>query len=104
MVSPEVTIVWEFTARAGKEDEFERIHGPHGDWAVLFKKGAGYLGTQLYRSRKAAQVFLVIDRWRSPQAFAEFKTLFSEEYRALDLRCEELTDEETHIGDFNEIV
>ena len=99
-----LTIVWQFTVKAGKEEDFDRIYGPNGNWAVLFRKAAGYSGTELHRSREIPARYLVIDRWESPEAFKRFKEQFKEEYRTLDLRYEELTEKEEHIGNFTPVI
>jgi enamine deaminase RidA (YjgF/YER057c/UK114 family) len=95
-----LTIVWQFTVKSGKEDVFERIYGPNGDWALLFRKADGYRRTELHRNRNLPRSYVVIDRWESPEGFKRFKERFKEEYRALDIQCEELTEKEEHIGDF----
>jgi enamine deaminase RidA (YjgF/YER057c/UK114 family) len=95
-----LTIVWQFTVKSGREEDFERIYGPNGNWAVLFRKADGYRGTELHRNRNVPRSYHVIDRWESPEAFKHFKESFKGEYRALDIRCEELTEKEEHIGDF----
>ena len=95
-----LTIVWQFTVKSGKEDVFERIYGPNGDWAVLFRKADGYRRTELHRNRNVPRNYVVIDRWESPEGFKRFKERFKEEYRTLDIQCEELTEKEEHIGDF----
>ncbi len=103
MAAPQLTIVWQFTARAGKERQFEEVYGPEGEWAVLFRTAEGYLGSHLYQSAQGPRRYLVVDRWTSAEAFAEFKRASGEQYRALDARCEELTEAEVHLGDFTEI-
>ena len=103
MPSEGLTIVWRFAVKSGKEEEFERIYGPNGDWAVLFRKAAGYYGTELHRNREIPRTYVVIDRWESLDAFKQFKERFKDEYPALDLRCEELTEKEEHVGDFSPI-
>jgi len=99
MPSEGLTIVWRFAVKAGKEEEFERIYGPNGDWAVLFRKAAGYGGTELHKSREIARTYVVIDRWKSH----EVKDRFNDEYHTLDVRCEALTEKEEHMGDFSPI-
>ena len=103
MQDERLTIVWRFTVKAGKEEEFERIYGPNGDWAVLFRKAAGYGGTELHKSQEVPRSYVVIDRWESSGAFKQFKEQFEDEYRALDLRCEALTEKEEHLGDFSPV-
>ena len=65
-------IVWEFEARAGKEREFEKAYGAHGDWAMLFANCPDYRGTDLLKSI-TTRTYLTIDRWTSAAAFADFK-------------------------------
>jgi len=101
MQSEGLSIVWRFAVKAGKEEEFERIYGPNGNWAQLFRKAAGYGGTELHKSREIPRTYVVIDRWESSEAFKHFKERFKDEYRALDVRCEELTEKEEHVGDFS---
>lgn len=100
MANERLTILWRLTVSAGKEEEFERIYGPTGDWAVLFRKAAGYGGTELHKSQETPRSYLVIDRWQSRDACKQFKQQFADEYRTLDVRCEELTEKEEHVGDF----
>lgn len=103
MEDERLTILWRFTVSAGKEEEFERIYSPNGDWAGLFRKAAGYGGTELYKSQETPRTYLVIDRWQSRDAFKQFKERFANAYRALDVRCEELTEKEEPVGDFTTI-
>lgn len=47
-------IVWEFHASEGKEKEFERVYGSGGAWADFFKRGKGYVRTELLRERETS--------------------------------------------------
>jgi hypothetical protein len=42
-------ILWRFRPVEGRESEFERAYGPSGEWALLFGRDDGYLGTELLR-------------------------------------------------------
>ena len=44
--------------------------------------------------------YLTVDRWASRAAYEAFRDRFSSEYRQLDRRLEELTEEEALIGTF----
>jgi heme-degrading monooxygenase HmoA len=91
---------WEYRIRPGADREFARHYGPEGTWVRLFRRGAGYLGTELLRDRGAADRYLTIDRWVSEAAFREFRERFAAEFDELDQRCAELTLRETALGDF----
>lgn len=92
-------IIWAFTARPGRETEFERIYASDGDWSRLFARSPDYHGSELLR-HAAGQGYLTIDRWSSAAAFDEFKTRWQPEYEALDRFCEGLTEREALVGRF----
>ena len=98
-------IVWEFRPRAGREGDFERAYGPEGDWALLFRRGEGYLGTELLRESgdPAGPRYLTIDRWASREAHEAFLRAHRAEYEALDRACEGVTDRESSLGCFESV-
>jgi heme-degrading monooxygenase HmoA len=94
--------VWEFRVRPEKAAIFEQTYGPNGDWAALFRRAAGYVGTLLLKDRAVANRYLTVDRWQSEAAYNQFRERFAAEYRALDERCEALTLEERSLGVYTE--
>ena len=96
-------ILWRFRPVVGQESGFERAYGPLGEWARLFRRAPGYLGTELLLRRvegDASREYLTLDRWASRAAYEAFRASRSGEYRQLDLRSEGLTEEETFLGAF----
>jgi heme-degrading monooxygenase HmoA len=95
-------ILWRFRPAVGREGEFERAYGPSGEWARLFGREDGYLGTELLlrRSEDEPREYLTLDRWASRGAYEAFRARRSGEYGRLDRRLEELTEEETLVGAF----
>ena len=93
-------VLWRFRPLKDREREFERAYGPSGEWAGLFQHGEGYLGTELLQRSEDHRQYLVLDRWVSRAAYEAFRARFGSEYRRLDLRLEELTEEETSLGSF----
>src|SRR6202007_3404475 len=65
--------LWEFEVKSGSEELFERTYGPDGQWAGLFRRDAGYLGTRLLRDVGAARVYVTMDTWESREAYEEFR-------------------------------
>ena len=92
--------VWQFHARADKTAEFRAAYGSNGDWAALFRRGAGYLGTEFLESTAGQGVYITVDRWESAEAWQAFLREWSADYAALDRTCEELTAAEEEIGAF----
>ena len=43
--------------------EFERHYDASGAWAQLFRKNAGFQGTQLLRDAENSRRYLTVDRW-----------------------------------------
>ncbi|HEY4901003.1 MAG TPA: antibiotic biosynthesis monooxygenase [Terriglobales bacterium] len=97
-------IIRRFRAKPNKSDEFRRVYSWKGRWAKLFGRSAEYQGTILLQDASDPLVFVVIDRWASPDSFTRFRQLFGPDYEHLDKQCEELTDEETLIGLFHDEV
>lgn len=93
--------IWQFRVRPDKADEFRTAYGSDGDWAGLFRRAAGYLGTELLESTTDPSTYLTVDRWESMEAWAAFMRQWREEYAALDRRCESLTMDEVEIGTFS---
>ena len=59
---------------------FEQVYGSEGDWAQFFRRGHGYIGTELLRDVDEPDRYLVIDRWESIEAYNEFIAEHQVEY------------------------
>lgn len=99
-VQAEFVVIWEFRVRSGKRRDFERIYGPDGDWVSLFRRGKGYIRTDLIRDLGTPRRYLTIDCWCSRAAYLRFKTQNRAEYQAMDEKCASLTHGEVKIGEF----
>lgn len=95
--------IWQFRVASEKADEFREVYGPAGPWAVLFAREIGFLGTELLHSTTHPNIFLTIDTWDSPEAWAAFLRAWGDDYAALDHRCRELTVSEAELGCFESV-
>jgi len=84
-------IVWEFEPEPSRVAEFEWEYGADGAWGHFFRRGAGYLGTELFKSATHPARYLTLDRWTSRAAYDAFRAAFGAEYAALNARCDALT-------------
>jgi len=91
-----IAILWSYRVRPGAAEDFERVYGPAGDWAALFSRAEGWLGTELYRG--PGDSWLTVDRWRSEAAFEAFMAAHRVDYEALDRATEGWTIEELRLG------
>ena len=92
--------VWKFRPRNDLVTEFEAAYGPNGDWARLFHRAQGFLGTTLLKD----EYYLTIDRWVTKAAYEKFMQDFQAEFAALDRRCESMTQLEEQVGEFEEVM
>jgi heme-degrading monooxygenase HmoA len=90
-------IIWEFRPAQGRVAGFELTYGADGLWAELFRRGAGYLGTELIRPATAGGWYRSVDRWESAADYAAFVEAFAAEYEALDAACTALTADERFV-------
>ena len=91
-------IIWEYQVRAERAAEFEKIYATDGAWAELFKKGKGFVKTELLRDQQHPHRYLTIDRWTSLDEYESFRSQWKDEYERLDTQCESLIEEETLLG------
>jgi heme-degrading monooxygenase HmoA len=90
--------LWEFEVKPGCEERFERVYGPGGDWAKLFRSDSNYQETRLLRDATRAAIYLTMDFWNSRQAYERFMESHAAEYKELDAANESLTLGERKIG------
>jgi heme-degrading monooxygenase HmoA len=64
--------VWEYEVTEDHVDAFIAAYGRDGDWARLFQRGRGYVGTELYRSTGDGARFVTVDRWTDLAAWRAF--------------------------------
>jgi heme-degrading monooxygenase HmoA len=94
--------IWEFEIKPQSRTQFEKIYGPDGAWAHLFRRSTEYRGTKLIRDLTHPGRYLTLDCWSSREAFHAFKREHANEYATLDQQCECLTERETMVGEFEE--
>jgi hypothetical protein len=93
-------IIWEFHVRSGMEERFEKRYGPKGEWARLFGQDESYMGTDLIHHLNKGRTYVTLDFWTSQAAYDEFRKRHRSKYKAIDQKCEELTESEREIGKF----
>jgi heme-degrading monooxygenase HmoA len=95
-----LVVAWLYRARPERREDFERVYGPEGVWARLFARSDGFLGTEL---RRDGDRYLVLDQWRSAEAYERFGRVFESEYAALSAETRPLYLEETRLGAFGRL-
>jgi heme-degrading monooxygenase HmoA len=93
----------EFEVKPGCEKRFEKVYGPDGDWAKLFRNDSNYQETRLLRDATRAAIYLTLDFWKSRQAYEGFMESHATEYKKLDAAGESLTLGERKIGWYEKV-
>ena len=93
-------VLWEFAVKPGREERFQQVYGPGGDWDSLFRTDPNHAETRLFHDTTRSGVYLTADYWLSRKSYEEFLALRRSEYKALDAATENLTLSERHIGSF----
>ena len=93
-------VLWEYEVKPGREQHFEKVYGPGGDWDSLFHRDANHAGTHLFRDTARSRIYLTTDYWHSRKSYEEFLQARKSDYQALDAASENLTSSERHIGSF----
>jgi heme-degrading monooxygenase HmoA len=95
-----IHVVWEFIVKEIARDDFEQAYGPGGDWAHLFARYPGFLGTTLLRDFAEARRYLTIDVWETLADRERMLAESAKEYAALDAAFGEWTESEVEVGIF----
>ena len=95
--------LWEFEVKPRCQERFQKVYGPGGDWAKLFRSDSNYQYTQLLHDSEHPAIFLTLDFWTSRQAYENFMASHAAEYERLDAVGEELTRGERKIGWFESV-
>jgi heme-degrading monooxygenase HmoA len=96
-------IVWDFRVPREKQPRFEEVYGPDGTWVQLFRRGEGYLESQLVQDLQQRGRYLTLDFWASRSAHERFREQNLAEYEAIDEQCEQLTEAEIKVGEFERV-
>jgi heme-degrading monooxygenase HmoA len=83
--------VWEYDVAAGGIEAFIAAYGADGDWARLFERGRGHVGTELYRGTDDQAHFVTVDRWTDQAAWSAFLEEWREAYDGLDATLNRLS-------------
>ena len=98
-------ILWQFQVRVGMEKRFVKVYGSTGDWVRFFRQDDSYIGTELIHNLKGGDLkdertYVTLDFWTSQKSYDAFRKRHAAEYKALDRKCEDLTESEREIGRF----
>ena len=94
-------ILWEYEVKPDREEMFEKVYGPRGDWALLFQSDPHYRETRLLRDVSRLHCYFTLDYWDTENDFVQFQAAHGTAYAALDRATEGLTLSERRLTTFN---
>jgi hypothetical protein len=92
--------LWEYEVKPGCEERFEKVYGPEGVWARLFRRDSHYYQTRLVRDAFRQGAYLTMDFWQSREAYDGFMAGHRAEYKEIDAVGQEMTVKEQRLGWF----
>ena len=84
-------------------EPFERVYGAEGEWAVFFRRGRAYVGTELLKDVEQPGRYVVVDRWQSRDAYNAFVESHRDEYMRRVDETVFLYDHELRFGTFENV-
>jgi hypothetical protein len=92
--------IWQYDIYPDFRSDFLFSYGPTGERVKFFKKGDGYLKTELLTDKQNKFKFITIDYWINSQQYAEFLKKNELEFTEIDKKCDAFTKSELKIGDY----
>jgi heme-degrading monooxygenase HmoA len=96
-----IALVFRYDVR--DPEPFEHAYGPEGEWAQFFRRGTGYVGTELLHDLEEPDRYLVIDRWESIETYNTFLAENQAEYLRRSDEARFLYIQELRFGTFENV-
>ena len=74
-------VKWRYEIRASAKLEFLGVYDKKGKWYDFFSKSRNYVGSNL--TEESDNIFLLVDTWKSREAYYEFIKDNENEYKEL---------------------
>ena len=98
-----LAVVWNFHVHAGREDEFEQLHGADGEWTALSRKSRSFLGSSFLRDLADGRRYLLVEYWSEMMIYEKYLADYSDDIEELQSRRTAMIAESTPVGLFDAI-
>src|SRR5262249_46548126 len=95
-----LAVVWGFTGRKGREDEFEQLHGADGGGSALSRRSRSFLGSSFLRELADPRRYLLTEYWSEMVIYEKHLRDFGDEMAELQTRRSEMVSETIPLGLF----
>jgi quinol monooxygenase YgiN len=93
-----IAVMWQFDVKKGRDEEFEKLYGADGDWALLNRKTRSYLGSSFLRDQNRPSRYLVIEYWSEMLIYEQHRASRSVLLDAVETRRAALVDAMEPLG------
>ena len=93
-----IAVMWQFDVKNGREDEFEKLYGPDGDWAALNRQTRSYLGSSFLHDQNRSSRYLLIEYWSEMVVYEQHRASRSATIEAIETRRSELLEAVEPLG------
>jgi heme-degrading monooxygenase HmoA len=95
-----VAIMWQFTVKDGREDDFEQFFGADGEWNATNRLTRSFLGTSFLRDQNNQQRYIVIEYWSEMVVYEQHRAYRSDSLDKVEERRDMLVDAAEPMGVF----
>ena len=79
-----IGVIWHFDVKMGREEEFEKLYGPDGDWTALNRRTRSYLGSSFLNDQNRPGRYLLIEYWSEMLVYEQHRNSRSTKLDAIE--------------------
>ena len=95
-----VAIMWQFTVKDRREDEFEQFFGADGEWNATNRLTRSFLGTSFLRDQTSQSRYILIEYWSEMLVYEQHRASRSAMIESIEERRTELVEAMEPLGIF----
>jgi quinol monooxygenase YgiN len=95
-----VAIMWQFTVKDRREDEFEQFFGADGEWNATNRLTRSFLGTSFLRDQTSQLRYILIEYWSEMVVYEQHRAYRSDALVKIEEQRDSLVEAMEPLGVF----
>ena len=95
-----VAIMWQFTVKDRREDEFEQFFGADGEWNATNRLTRSFLGTSFLRDQTSQSRYILIEYWSEVVVYEQHRAYRSDALVKIEEQRDSLVEAMEPLGVF----
>jgi len=95
-----VAIMWQFTVKDRREDEFEQFFGADGEWNATNRLTRSFLGTSFLRDQTSQSRYILIEYWSEMVVYEQHRAYRSDALVRIEEQRDSLVEAMEPLGVF----